>query len=73
MRALTEALAAHAAPRGSLSNAQSRVLKRMSSFVSDTSGSSNSKRSPTRYADALFRRKSIELSKDEDWESDKPA
>ncbi|KAE8903953.1 hypothetical protein PF010_g6488 [Phytophthora fragariae] len=55
MRALTEALAAHTAPRGSLSNAQSRVLKRMSSFVSDTNGSVNSKMSPTRYADELFR------------------
>ncbi|KAJ8578543.1 hypothetical protein ON010_g662 [Phytophthora cinnamomi] len=72
MRALTEALAAHAPPRASLSNAQARVLKRMSSFVSDSSGSLTGERSPTRYADALFRRKSIELAKDEDWESGKP-
>ncbi|GMG18390.1 unnamed protein product [Phytophthora fragariaefolia] len=70
MRTLTEALTTHIPPHGSLSNAQARVLKRMGSFVSDTSAL-NSKQSPTYYADELFRRKSIELSKDHTWESAK--
>ncbi|KAG6617196.1 Voltage-gated Ion Channel (VIC) Superfamily [Phytophthora cinnamomi] len=62
------------APRtpSSSDRTNTRVLKRMSSFVSDSSGSLTGERSPTRYADALFRRKSIELAKDEDWESGKP-
>ncbi|KAF1795878.1 hypothetical protein GQ600_10160 [Phytophthora cactorum] len=45
---------------------QTRVLKRMSSFVSE--GQLSSKRSPTRYADELFRRKSIKAPNEEGWE-----
>ncbi|KAL3667639.1 hypothetical protein V7S43_007193 [Phytophthora oleae] len=68
LRTLTEALTAYNAPRQSLTTGQARVLKRMSSFVSDSGGQKQEKRSPTRYADELFRRRSVEISKEHVWD-----
>ncbi|KAG7383927.1 hypothetical protein PHYPSEUDO_003220 [Phytophthora pseudosyringae] len=69
LRTLTDALGTQPRPRNSLASAQMRVLKRMDSFVSDTSDPVNNKASPTRYADALFRRRSTDSLKEEGWES----
>ncbi|OWZ17773.1 Voltage-gated Ion Channel [Phytophthora megakarya] len=69
-RTMADTLSTPLRPRTSFTPpAQTRVLKRMSSFVSDTSGQQNSKRSPTRYADELFRRRSNESPTEEGWES----
>ncbi|KAL4133903.1 hypothetical protein PRIC2_004219 [Phytophthora ramorum] len=68
LRTLTEALNTLQVPRPSLTSAQNHVLRRMSSFVTDGGTVlQGSKRSPTRYADELFRR-SIESPKEEGWE-----
>jgi CRP-like cAMP-binding protein len=78
LRALADAataVPAQPAPRGSvgsISTAQTRILQRMSSFVADSSGPVNSKPSPTRYADALFRRRSREPPKGKNDDSSLP-
>ncbi|KAG3199098.1 hypothetical protein PC128_g5565 [Phytophthora cactorum] len=66
LRTMADALSPHQRPRTSMTSTQTRVLKRMSSFVSE--GQLSSKRSPTRYADELFRRKSIKAPNEEGWE-----
>ncbi|KAF4144656.1 Cyclic nucleotide-binding domain [Phytophthora infestans] len=66
LRTMADALKPQQRPRPSMTSTQTRVLKRMSSFVSE--GQLSNKRSPTRYADELFRRKSMMAPDEEGWE-----
>ncbi|ETP25660.1 hypothetical protein F441_01495 [Phytophthora nicotianae CJ01A1] len=65
LRTMADALTTQR-PRASMTSTQTRVLKRMNSFVSE--GQLGWKRSPTRYADELFRRQSTKAPDEEGWE-----